>query len=222
MGKGQSGESGYEKIEVPKADTGGQPAIPITGEGVFHKALAYTFKNEGGFSNVKEDKGGPTNFGITIHDLERWRKKELSAEEVQSMTRKEAEDIYLAWYWSPLQLDRIANEKVAVALFDRAVLNGLTGVSRHVRVVLGHPEKNPDTAHFLALIDEVNATAPVPFIMRLADRCEQKHRERVAGDKTQARFLHGWLNRVNRMRRELGDGTEKQIEKWIKDASGRS
>lgn len=177
----------------------------------FRKALAYTFQNEGGFSNVKEDRGGPTNFGITIHDLSRWRKKELTADDVKSMTRQEAEDIYWAWYWSPLHLDRIENENVAIALFDRGVLNGLTGVSRHVRVVCGKPERSPDTAHFDPLIPEVNAMDPVDFVMKLADRCDLKHEATVKADPTQRRFLAGWKNRVNRMRRVLGDGTEKKV-----------
>lgn len=206
------------------------PAKPVEkepgrpqGGAVFQKALHYTYGNEGGFSNVKEDRGGPTKFGITIHDLERWRKKELTAEDVRNMTREEAEKIYLAWYWRPLHLDRIEDERVAMALYDRAVLNGLTGVSRHVRVVTGNPEKGMgDTPHFDPLIDEVNATNPVAFVMRIADRCESKHRSNVSANPSQKRFLHGWLNRVNRMRKELGDGTTKPIEQWIKDASGKA
>lgn len=200
-----------------------QPEPPKAATGfTFDRALAYTFKNEGGFSNIKEDKGGATNFGIIREELERWRKKPVTPEDVKAMKREEAEAIYKAWYWNPLNLSRIEDERVAIALFDRAVLNGLTGVSRHVRVVMGRPERDPDSANFNALIEEVNKTNPVAFIMRLADRCEMKHRERCQQDETQYRFLFGWLNRVNRMRRELGDGTEKPIEQWIKDRSGKA
>lgn len=200
----------------------GQPKTPVSpeekqgerepiGTDVFRKALAYTFQNEGGFSNVKEDRGGPTNFGITIHDLQKWRGKELTADQVKSMTREEAEKIYEAWYWKPLHLDRIDSENVAIALFDRGVLNGLTGCSRHVRAVCGQPEKGMgDTAHFDPLIAQVNAMDPVQFVMKLADRCDLKHRGTVAAAPDQKRFLLGWLNRVNRMRRVLGDGTEKK------------
>jgi len=189
------------------------PKPPAVGSPVFKLALAYTFINEGGFSNVKEDKGGPTKYGITIHDLQKWRGKTLTAENVRSMTQEEAEKIYEAWYWRPLHLDRIENENVAMALFDRGVLNGLTGVSRHVRVVCGEAEKGMgDTANFDVLIPEVNSINPVSFVMRLADRCDSKHHRTVAADHTQKRFLLGWLNRVNRMRKVLGDGTTKPVK----------
>ena len=204
-----NGTKGYDKISIP---TPPEPVKQGEQNSRFRKALAYTFVNEGGFSNVKEDRGGPTNFGITIHDLEKWRGKKLTADQVKSMAREEAEKIYEAWYWKPIHLDRIENENVAIALFDRAVLNGLTGVSRHVRVVCGEAEKgNGDKANFDAHIDEVNAMNPVAFVMRLADRCDLKHRATVAAAPDQARFLKGWLNRVNRMRRLLGDGTEKKV-----------
>jgi len=103
------------------------------------------------------------------------------------------------------------------------VLNGLTGVSRHVRVVCGHEEKgNGDKANFDEHMAEVNAMNPVQFVMRLADRCEAKHRATVAAAPDQKRFLLGWLRRVNRQRKLLGDGTEKPIEPWVYEASGKS
>jgi type VI secretion system secreted protein VgrG len=174
-----------------------------------HEALAYTFKNEGGFTNVKEDKGGPTKYGITISTLTRWRKKTVTAEDVRQLNILEAEAIYKAWYWNPINLDKIDNERVAMALFDRAVLNGLEGVSTHVENVLAEPH---DASHnFDKCIDKVNQTNPVAFVMRLADQCEAAHRRNVAANPSQARFLKGWLNRVNRMRKELGDGTVKAI-----------
>jgi lysozyme family protein len=190
------------KVVTPAPKPIEAPVKQMPGDSVFQKALLYTYENEGGFSNVKEDKGGPTKYGITIHDLSRWRKKELTADDVRNMTREEAEKIYLAWYWRPLHLDRIEDERVAMALYDRAVLNGLTGVSRHVRVVCGEAEKGMgDTPHFDPLIPEVNATNPIAFVMRLADRCDAKHASHIAADPSQKRFEKGWKNRVNKMRR---------------------
>ncbi len=169
---------------------------------VFRKALAYTFQNEGGFSNIKEDKGGATNFGIIREELARWRGESVSASDVKNMKRDEAEDIYLAWYWKPLRLDEIKHEKVAMALFDRAVLNGLTGISRHVRNIF--PGKMAgDPPNFFPLIPLVNDEDPRTFVLKLADYCEAAHRKRVKEDPSQERFLAGWLNRVERQRKEL-------------------
>lgn len=193
---GDAKGNGYEKIEIPPVGNSHQDPGDV-----FHKALAYTFVNEGGFSNVKEDKGGATNFGIIREELARWRHHDVTPEDVRNMKRDEAEAIYKAWYWDKLNLSKIENEHVAMALFDRAVLNGLTGVSRHVKNVLGRPQD--ELPNFNAHIDEINLTNPKAFVLRLADFCEAAHRRRVQQDPTQQRFLAGWLARIERMKREL-------------------
>ncbi|HVI40924.1 MAG TPA: glycosyl hydrolase 108 family protein [Anaerovoracaceae bacterium] len=211
-------KNSMRKEEVLEGTPGTQPTPPTEapapkpvevkpGSDRFKKALAYTFKNEGGFSNIPEDHGGATNFGIIREELARWRHTDVTPEDVKNMKREEAEAIYKAWYWNPLNLDRIDAENVAIALFDRGVLNGLTGVSRHVKNVLGRSQD--EKANFDSCIDEINSTNPIAFVMRLADQCEAKHRANVAAHPDQKKFLMGWLNRVNRMRKELGDGTTR-------------
>jgi len=202
------------------------PVIPIktppTYPPNFLAALEYTLQNEGGYSNNPNDYGKATNWGITKHDLSRWRGYQVSDSEVKAMGRHEAEAIYFKFYWQALSLDRVLDKKLAMALFDRGVLGGLTGVSRHVRAIFGFEEHAFDDApNFLQQMELLNQAIPVAFIMVLADRCEAAHRARVQKDPSQKTFLFGWLRRVGRMRKELGDGSERVIEQWIKDASGR-
>ena len=142
--------------------------------GLFDKAFIYTLKNEGGYSDIPEDKGGATNWGIIHEELSRWRKRPVSKEDVKNLTQEEAKQIYKAWYWDKLNLDRIKNEKVALALFDRAILNGLTGVSRFVRKI--YKDTSNDGANFNNLIDKVNAHDPKAFVVALANLCEENHR----------------------------------------------
>jgi lysozyme family protein len=168
---------------------------------VFDKAFEYTIGNEGGYSNIPEDKGGPTNWGIIQEELARWRDHPVSANDVRLLTQSEAKRIYKAWYWDKLNLDKIQNEKVAMAIFDRAILNGLTGVSRYVRTIFN--DTSNDGPNFNNLIELINLYNSRKFVIKLSDLCEKAHRERVEKDPTQERFLKGWLNRVNRMRVEL-------------------
>lgn len=64
-------------------------------------ALKLLFGDEGGYSNKKTDKGGPTKYGITHKTLAAHRGvKSVSAASVEAMTLAEAADIYELSYWS--------------------------------------------------------------------------------------------------------------------------
>jgi len=173
----------------------------------FPEAFAYTLGNEGGFTNDPNDYGGPTNWGIIQSEYSRYIGHPASIDEIKHMPKEHAEDIYRHNYWNPLAIARIQNKHVAMALFDRSVLNGLLGVSQRTATALGLPK--PVKAGLP--IDVINAHDPVKFVMALADACEAAHRARVQQDHSQQKFLRGWLNRVNRMRKELGDGTVRSV-----------
>lgn len=64
-------------------------------------ALRLIFGHEGGYSNVKTDRGGPTKYGITHATLAAHRGvKSVTAAEVKAMTLAEAEEIYRKSYWT--------------------------------------------------------------------------------------------------------------------------
>lgn len=168
----------------------------------FDFAFKYTIKNEGGFVNNPNDKGGPTKWGIIQREYSKYLGHWASLEEMKSMPIDHARDIYKKKYWASIKLHLIESENVAIALFDRAVLNGLRGVSNFVRKVLDKESK--PLSQFYDCIDEVNATNPQAFVLRLADVCEAHHRARVESDPSQKVFLLGWTRRVEKMRNELG------------------
>lgn len=175
----------------------------------FDDAFSYTLGNEGEYSNHPSDGGGPTRWGVIQIEYSRYIGHPASIEEMQNLPIEHAKDIYKNQYWNALGLDGIEARNVAIALFDRAVLNGLFGSSKLVRQTMGIEENG--RVGFKELFSNINLTNPVAFVMRLADFCEAQHRARVAEKPNQRVFLPGWLNRVNRMRRELGDGTESPV-----------
>lgn len=46
------------------------------------------------YTNKPEDSGGPTKYGITLRTLSRWRKFQMTAFDVQALTRQDAATIY--------------------------------------------------------------------------------------------------------------------------------
>lgn len=87
--------------------------------------------SEGGYTNDPRDPGGPTNFGITLHDARSYWKPSASAEDVRSMPRAIAEGIYKTKYWDKVGGDDLP-AGVDYAVFDYAVNSG---VARAMRVL---------------------------------------------------------------------------------------
>ena len=79
---------------------------------LFDKVMKFIFKEEGG----KSDDAGGTNFGIS--------KKSNPDVDIDSLTKYEAEMIYLTRYWSKYNYEWIKPEAIAAVLMDMAVNMG--------------------------------------------------------------------------------------------------
>ena len=81
-------------------------------------------KREGGYVWHRNDRGGPTNFGVTLATLRRWRSDlTLTAADVKALTRDEAREIYRQDYFSGPGIDRLP-QSLQPQLFDMAVNHG--------------------------------------------------------------------------------------------------
>jgi lysozyme family protein len=98
----------------------------------FERALAHTVKIEGGYVDHPDDRGGPTNLGVTLRTLDRWMRAEQGKTatklDVAHLTHETAKRIYYDLYWStqglPCQTISEWWEPLARECFDSAVLHG--------------------------------------------------------------------------------------------------
>lgn len=160
------------------------------------KALDYTFQNEGGFANVKGDRGGATKYGITIGTLARWRKHPVSVKDVQALTLNEAMEIYEHWYWRPVGCHHIKSDAVATALFDIGVVRGVGVPVKYAQEILGcavDGHMGPIT------LGVINNTNPNRFLRAFAVRVEQGFDSIVRNNPSQQKFQKGWRNRARRL-----------------------
>ncbi|MGC2783997.1 MAG: glycosyl hydrolase 108 family protein [Roseiarcus sp.] len=87
----------------------GQPATTLAKDATqqssarFDACMSYVFKAEGGYVNNADDKGGPTNFRITLATLENYEGKSLAADDVKNLTPEMAKEIYRTNYWNRMQ-----------------------------------------------------------------------------------------------------------------------
>lgn len=86
--------------------------------------LARVLRDEGGYTNHPRDPGGPTNFGITIHDYRQYVNPNATAQDIKNMKLSEAKQIYRARYWDALHCDDLPSG-VDYAVFDYGVNSGI-------------------------------------------------------------------------------------------------
>ena len=80
---------------------------------------------EGGYVNDPTDKGGETNKGITHATYDSYRRsKGLPKQSVKYMTDEEMHEIYYNNYYNASGADKIENPRLAMYVFDTAVLHG--------------------------------------------------------------------------------------------------
>ena len=87
-------------------------------------SIRYTLDNEKGFVNRADDKGGPTNLGITLPILGKFLGRQVGIEDLQLLTLKNVIPIYQEFFWLPLKLDQVNDQNMATAIFDIGVNEG--------------------------------------------------------------------------------------------------
>ena len=89
----------------------------------YDKAIAQVFRDEGGYSNVPGDHGGPTNWGITIWDARKYWNPNATAQDMKTMPRSVAENIYRLHYANVIGYDSLP-AGVDYSILDWSVNSG--------------------------------------------------------------------------------------------------
>lgn len=90
----------------------------------FETCCDITLQWEGGYSNLADDPGGPTNLGIIQTEYNAYRSsKSLPLQSVRWITQAEARDIYRHKYWDVMNCDNLP-AGLDLAVYDAAVNNG--------------------------------------------------------------------------------------------------
>jgi lysozyme family protein len=102
----------------------------------FDEALRRLLAHEGGYTNHPSDPGGPTNFGITIHDYRKYAKPHATAADVRAMKIEQAKAIYRAKYWNAMRCDELP-AGVDYCVFDYGVNSGTGRAPKVLQRVVG-------------------------------------------------------------------------------------
>lgn len=170
----------------------------------FLRALAWTLGHEGGWSDDEADKGGATNYGITIATARRHGIG--SVEDLKAITADKVAQIYRADYWN---YDGIRNDRVAAKLFDMGVNMGPSRAIKYCQTALNDAGASltVDGVYGPKTEAAVNASDPDELI---ADLCFEQRAHYLSicdRDNTQRKFLKGWLRRASEVPYETSPDT---------------
>lgn len=166
----------------------------------FETAYKLTIVHEGGYANVRGDKGGETYRGISRVFHPNWqgwdivdKSKPLVHNEIieSNELNKQIRYFYKTKYWDKLKGDIINNQKVANLLYDYYVHSGLNAIKAVQRIVgttadgiIGNMTINAIN-NFKGDLNKMLFIQRRDFLINLSTHGENK------------KFLKGWLNRVN-------------------------
>lgn len=161
----------------------------------FANCLAFTLKEEGGYSNDPHDPGGATMEGVTQAEYDAWRVAHgQSKQPVRQIAEDEMKAIYLAQYWNQVRGDTLP-AGVDLTEFDYGVNSGPTTAVEALQQALGVAVDG----HFGVLTADALSTAdPATLIKKITD-------ERLTFLKALRNFKYfgtGWTRRVARIEAE--------------------
>ena len=171
------------------------------------KLVPFILSKEGGYSNDKDDKGGPTKHGIT---LATWRKVGydkngdgvINKEDIKLLTEDDFHRVFKKNYWDACKADQIKDQSVANLLVDFAYNSGVARVSKFMQKIVGV------TADGIIGSKTINAINNYPRGQRQLFATLKQRRINylngiVVANPIQKKFYNGWMNRVN----AIGYGT---------------
>ncbi len=156
----------------------------------FQSCLAETLRWEGGYSNVKEDPGGPTMSGIIQVEYDAFRDRcSLPRQSVKQITRQEFTTIYRDNYWAPSRAGEMP-PGLDLEVWDFSVNSGCGQAIKSLQRVLGLTIDGHLGTMTMAAIHNA---APQQLIRSYMD----ERRRFLRGLNTFWKFGKGWMSRCD-------------------------
>lgn len=163
----------------------------------FLQAYEPMIVDEGGYKlhTVEGDRGGATYAGIARNfnpDWPGWQYIDRGDVPPTEMVR----EWYRTSYWLPICGDQISSQKVASSIFNFAVNTSAprrpTLAVKLAQLVVG---ATPDGSFGQKTLAAINACNEDVFVMAYALAKIARYRDIVTRDRSQQKFLLGWINR---------------------------
>lgn len=163
------------------------------------KAISKLLDNEGG-AFVSNDRGrGPSKWGITLATARVYTI--VTNAWIENLTRDQAAAWYKVHYWDAMHLELIQDCAVATKILDLSVNIGngtAVRLLQQVLIALGtHTAIVIDSIMGPKTITAVNGENPTVLLNAYREKAKLYYRDLVKKDLSAAKYLPGWLARVD-------------------------
>jgi len=175
----------------------------------FDECLKRILKHEGGYSNDPLDSGGRTNLGVTQRVWEEFVGHSVTEADMKALTPQKVGSMYKLKYWNPSYCE-VLPKGLDYVVFDFAVNAGTGRSVKTLQQAIGCVADGVIGPKTMAAINDAN---PKDLIAKFSDARADFYQGIVARKPDQARFIRGWLNRVEESRKlalEEHDHNDKQ------------
>jgi lysozyme family protein len=163
----------------------------------FEECLARVLKHEGGYVNDPLDSGGRTNLGVTQRVWEEFVGHPVSEADMRALTPQKVAPMYKIKYWNPSYC-AVLPKGLDYVVFDFAVNAGTGRSVKTLQQAIGCVADGVIGPRTMAAINDAN---PKDLIAKFSDARADFYQGIVARKPDQARFIKGWLNRVEDARK---------------------
>ena len=158
----------------------------------FKKYVPKLLQFEGGYVNHPDDKGGPTNCGVTLRTYQDHFGPQKTVADLKNLSREEWEHIMKTGYWDKCKADQIDSQAVAEITVDWCINSGMVGL-RRVQELVG---AKPDGIAGPITLSLINSSDPRLLFERIKAARNQFYINRVKLNPSQKVFMPGWMNRL--------------------------
>ena len=163
----------------------------------FEECLARVLKHEGGYVNDPLDSGGRTNLGVTQRVWEEFVGHPVSEADMRALTPQKVAPMYKIKYWNPSYC-AVLPKGLDYVVFDFAVNAGTGRSVKTLQSAIGCVADGVIGPKTMAAINGAN---PKDLIAKFSDARADFYQGIVTRKPDQARFIKGWLNRVEDARK---------------------
>lgn len=184
----------------------------VNNEKRLEKCLDYIFQVEGGYSNHPNDKGGPTKYGIT----QSVARNNGYTGNMKEFPKDKAKEIYAKDYYYKNKIDKIADDRVALSVFDWVVNSG--GSKKEIQKML-----NKEYGFNLATdgvigektLSALNSVDSDSLLKNISTTQRNYYDYLVRKEPKYESFHDGWHNRVDRKENYIQKNFSKESTKGL-------